>query len=71
MSLQMVYLHIVDTIERERQVKFQCNFTTQALNCTVCKCHVHLAANCIFLGFDRHLGVPLDLYIRTCKLLLS
>lgn len=71
MKLQMVYLHIGDTTEQKRQVKFQYNFTTQVLNCTVCKCHVHMAANSIFLGFDRYLGVALDLYIRTCKLLLS
>lgn len=67
----MVYLHIGDAIEQKRQVKFQYNFTTQVLNCTVCESHVHMAANSLFLGFDWYLGVPLDLYTRTCKLLLS
>lgn len=71
MSLQMVCLHIGDTIEQKRQVEFQYNFTTQVLNCTVCECLVYMAANSIFLGFGRYLGVPLDFYIRTCKLLLS
>lgn len=66
-----MYLHIGDTTEQNRQVKFQHNFNTRVLNCTVCKCHIHLAVNSIFLGFDRYLGILLYLCIRTCKLLLS